>query len=268
MFRRASTLTALQPSDRTVKISFCTTCFRRGTQLAQTICSNAAVIAANSDVEWIILGYSDDMETKSLVSKNIASFSRRITYVHDERSRPWHLSTAKNLAHRLATGRILMNLDCDNYIGNGHSVIRAAFAMGHKIVHQWSGVHGDGTCGRIAIARDIYYMLGGYDEALEPMGYQDVDLLNRAFACGISPLHAHCDSSLAIPNSKLESVRHVDTNGRLWAELNQASKDRSSRNIARGELVANTSKVVDDEVFALYYGSQQDIPGGPHLLSS
>ena len=74
----------------------------------------------------------------------------------------------------------MCNLDGDNIISPefvpkcvGH------FAAGCKLVWFHDGTAKAGTCGRIAYLRDDFWAVRGYDQDLLPMGYQDIDIVER-----------------------------------------------------------------------------------------
>jgi len=196
------------------------------------------IIRRDPQFEWVLLNYNSADGLHEFMRKQLPSLPSRILYLREQSGRPWHLSVAKNIAHRLASGNILVNLDCDNFIGDAGTVVREQCLKGAAVVHLWSGRWRDGTCGRIAIVRDLFYALGGYDESFHPMGYQDRDLLNRAAATGAAVVHCPGSSALAIPNGKDESMRHC--RGALaWEECMEANKRQSQANIAAGCLAAN-----------------------------
>jgi hypothetical protein len=163
----------------------------------------------------------------------------RVVYVRERSGRSWHISIAKNVAHRVAKGAILVNLDCDNYVSDAIEVIRRYFRTGCRLLHLWSGVHGDGTYGRIALLKSLFRQLGGYDESFLPMGYQDTDLLHRAVAIGVPLIHYRSPREVALKNSKAESIRHCKLPGWSYDNYVWANQLRSVQNIAAGHLVAN-----------------------------
>ncbi len=237
-------------------ISFCTSCFNRAYQLKQTFAANASTISDDPRVEWIILNYSSQDDLHEYMINNLPAISRRIIYAVDSSRRPWHLSVAKNIAHRIASGLILMNLDCDNYIGPSIPIIKDHFARGTKMLHLWSGIFRDGTCGRIATTKDTFYALGGYDEALHPMGYQDRDFLRRALKSGLGSPCAHikCPIGSSIINSKLESIRYCATKGLTWEDYERANRVQSDSNIASGRFIANVDTARFKGVLDIYRG--------------
>lgn len=223
-----------------MKVSFCTTCFHRTYQLRQTFERNARIIAANEETEWVIVNYNSADDLDAFMAGMLPRVVERVVYVRETSGRSWHASVAKNVAHRNATGEVLVNLDCDNFIGEQTlALIEAHFLSGGQVLHMWSGALGDGTGGRIAIARELFHRLGGYDETFHPMGYQDFDLLARAEASGFPMTRCGDTPDLAIRNSKEESIRHCSRKGLSWEDFNRQNRAKSLTNIASRRLVAN-----------------------------
>ena len=172
-----------------MRISLCTTCFNRAGQLKHVFESNLDVLRGEESVEWLILNYNsqDDLDEFMLPILQYKEFN--IRYFKEISGRSWHMSLAKNISHKLASGDILMNLDCDNRIGEALDQIREAFTVNVGGLHLWSGRYGDGTCGRKANIRELFFNIGGYDESFRPMAYQDEDLLARLRDMGETVLH-------------------------------------------------------------------------------
>lgn len=222
-------------------ISFCTPCANRAHQLKQTFRANASLVAAHADVEWIILDYSSRDDLGAFLAEELPGASRRVIHARQLTERPWHASVAKNTAHRIGRGGFLLNLDCDNFIGDAIEVVRQYTAQGCRLLHLWSGLHQDGTYGRIGMRREIFHALGGYDESFYPMGYQDRDLLDRASAWGAPIVHVPCATGLAIPNTKEESTRHCAIGGYTWRDYDRMNMDRSRANLAAKRVRANVA---------------------------
>ena len=87
-----------------------------------------------------------------------------------------------------AKGKYIVNLDCDNFIGNkGDELILNIFSENEDniIISQTNNIVSSGNGGRISISKDNFIKLGGYDESFYPMGYQDYDLIERAKKFGL-----------------------------------------------------------------------------------
>jgi hypothetical protein len=229
------------PDTNIPLISFCSTCANRAYQLKQTFAANARLVSEHLNVEWVILNYSSNDDLDAFMASELAASSDRIRYARQLGERNWHASVAKNIAHRLARGQFLVNLDCDNFIGDAIGTIQTYLDQGIKLLHLWSGQYHDGTFGRIGMLSELFLELGGYDESFHPMGFQDGDLLRRAAAHGIPIIHVPCASHLAIPNTKEESIRHCSVEGYTWRDYDRLNRQKSQANLVANHLRANTA---------------------------
>jgi len=118
--------------------------------------------------------------------------SGRILYVRSEQPK-FRMAHAKNMAHRLAEGSVVCNLDADNWTGAGFA---QALAMRFKktpniILSPSFGVSRHfpsqerGFVGRIAVKRNNFLALGGYREAYKGWGHEDTDFTRRAKMHGL-----------------------------------------------------------------------------------
>ena len=137
-------------------ISFCTSYLGRREHLDLTMPHNFKV-GAEFDSEFIYLDYG-------------------------QYSKKWEVARAKNLAHNKATGDILINVDADNYLSVEYvKGVLDLFNEDMNII-----VYGEKEVGgRIAISRENFIKLGGYDERFEDWGYDDIDFIYRAGNLGL-----------------------------------------------------------------------------------
>jgi hypothetical protein len=209
-----------------MNIAFCTTSMNRRWQAEQTLPWNLSVLRGTP--HFIALcDYNSTDALEEYVSTAFAEDCRRGTLVYFRTTTPrqFHASKAKNTAHRLALRRdpdVLFNLDVDNFVtAPGLALLLRLFAEDpDACVHQWSSVWSDGSFGRIAVAARHWRRLGGYDEGLQEMAWQDIDLLYRARALGLryhltaEALRAPVQNSLS---QKLVNTGHSFT-GELGAQ--------------------------------------------------
>ena len=182
-----------------MKISFCTTCMDRAKHLKETLPENILnnPPAEGLDVEFVVLNYNttkdnlhewilNDPEMKKHIESGLVRYARTTDPEN------FHMAHAKNMAHRLATGDVLCNLDADNFLGKGFAeMLQRHFSdnmdivmnPSHKIYKIFSPDEG-GVFGRIAISRDNFYAINGYDETFTEWGGEDDDLMRRAKALG------------------------------------------------------------------------------------
>ncbi|MGE3713976.1 MAG: glycosyltransferase family A protein [Alphaproteobacteria bacterium] len=185
--------------DATPKISFCTTCKGRLHHLQQTLPQNLANTADYDNVEFVILNYDSPDNLDSWIREHYADeiASGRIRYARVDDKPHFHMAHAKNLSHRLATGDILCNLDADNIIApNSARWMAEQFAQKPDIVirNMWEPIHrrllqghlnDKGFGGRIAITRDNFNRLHGYDENMPGWEGDDDNLIARAQHTGL-----------------------------------------------------------------------------------
>lgn len=230
-------------------VSFCITCMGRLEQLKLTLPQNLSQnITFKDKIEFVVvdLGGNDGLQDwlgehfKDELSCGYLYFEN-IDYVTQ-----WHASIAKNISHSYGTGKILVNLDCDNFTGKngGMYVIKKFLQYGDKLLfHQFGGDGLDGSFGRIAMTREHFYKVGGYDESLLPMGYQDQDLINRLKAHGLNYIR---DSNKlfnkAIRNTKEEGLKNTST---CLSYINMLEINRliSHQNILDGKILANNGSI-------------------------
>ena len=138
-------------------ISFCTSYLGRREHLNLTVPHNYKV-CTGFDCEFVYIDYG-------------------------EYSKKWEVSKAKNMAHFKATGDILVNVDADNYLSSQY--IQGVLDLFNKDMDIIVYGEKDNTGGRIAISRENFHILGGYDERFEDWGYDDIDLIYRADNLGL-----------------------------------------------------------------------------------
>lgn len=101
-------------------LSFCITCKNRFHQISKTLRQNLDDNSLFSELvefvlvdfgstdglrKWVICNFRDELE------------SGYLKYYYTEELPFWHCSVAKDTSHLLASGEILVNLDCDNFTG-------------------------------------------------------------------------------------------------------------------------------------------------------
>ena len=166
--------------------------------LKQTLPENIKRCSDYDNYEFVILAYGD-RDTYSWILEN---FSNEINakkvllgYSPQEHFRMAH---AKNMAHRLATGDILVNIDADNIAGAGFAnwlneqftadediIVRRSFVEA-KISQLFGNNIDHGVDGRVAIFKEHFYQLNGYREPeVDAWGGDDKDLINRGHYHGL-----------------------------------------------------------------------------------
>jgi len=230
-----------------VKISFCTTCKNRLLHLEQTILSNIEATSSYDNREFILLNYNSEDSLDDWVLENLMEHikSGLVKYYHTKGPRYFVASHAKNIAHRLATGDILVNIDADCFIEEGFcELLVELFERNFRILITSPGNDKNGIAGsfgKIAVLRDDFYGVGGYDENIY-MGWGCEDENFRYRVCNGRHLCPH----------ELEDKwnRVIDHSNEMRGENFQLADIRVSSNMSweytrklehTKEYVANTS---------------------------
>jgi hypothetical protein len=211
-------------------------------QLERTLRDNLDTIG-NSEVEIILVNYNSRDNLDAFIKERFSCDinSGKLVYGYEREAAHYHSSRAKNIAHRLASGDILVNLDCDNFIRNNVQLVQQAFTGAGMFVHFFSGNYRDGTHGRIALWRNDFYDLCGYDESFHPVAFQDEDLINRACAFGLIKHQLAVERPASILNTREESV--LNSGSPLgYKDMHSLNKLKSIENISKGVLMANNGQ--------------------------
>lgn len=231
------------------KISFCTGVKNRLSQLKKTLFENLESNLENSkDIEFILVDFDSNdgcsewviENCQNYLSSGFLKFFKIINFPY------WHASICKNTCHLLGEGEVLVNLDCDNFTGirGGDKLINIFKNQDIKLVHQWCRKEWfSGNYGRIGVRRGLFDKLGGYDESLHNMAYQDTDLIERSkliFQEGVFNF-PHPNYNEAIKNEKEESIKNIpqELKDRGFDWLHNQNKSTSEENISKYKSTAN-----------------------------
>jgi len=241
-----------------MKLSFCITYKNRFAQIVKTLPKNISDnINLNTEIEFILVDFNSNDGLFEWIKSNFMNHiqSGYLKYYYSEELPYWECSKAKNRSHQLGSGKILVNLDCDNYTGkNGGQFVLKQFRNygSNTILHQASGISKDGSYGRISVLKTYFQMIGGYDESFSPMGYQDYDLIKRLKEFGLIYV---CENSnaynKAIKNSKDEGLKFTNTDQSYSEMLNNNIKI-SNYNIFNGNLKTDNPENKKSNIFRLH----------------
>jgi len=226
-----------------VLLSYCISIMNRLYQLKETLYIN--IINSSDKSEFIIVDYNSNDGLKDYIYNNFKKeiLSGKLKYYYTDKIKYWHASICKNTTHMKASGKYIVNLDCDNFIGeNGDDIILNTFNNkgDNIIISQTNNIMSSGNGGRISITKDNFINLGGYDESFYPMGYQDYDLIKRAEKVGLVYININKNNK-AITNSKLESIKNIGINI-SYNKMNNINKLLSKINLDNNNLKANLLK--------------------------
>lgn len=249
-----------------MKISFCTSCMGRSYQLKQTLKKNLEY-AKDENVEFVILNYNSKDDIHDWMLTEIQPIhANKVVYFRTDLPEYYSSPHAKNCAHKLGSGDVLVNLDADNFINdvipkikfwfNKPIRISLAFRTGAAALksipkktetYQHDGL--DGAWGKIATRKSDFYKIGGYNEQLKGMGAQDADLVRRLRARGITNKIILSKTMDFIPNNKAASIENINpqlvknfSKGSAlarWHCLNRFNSALSLKNISEGKIEAN-----------------------------
>jgi len=216
-------------------LSFCITCMNRFYQISQTLKKNLDDNRLHKDlIEFILVDFGSTDGLKDWIIKNFVDDlkSGYLKYYYTEEQSFWNAPLCKNTSHFCANNDIVVNLDCDNYVGfvGGQFVIRHFIENGNIVFHQFGGDAFDGSYGRISLLRKHFEFIGGYDESFEPLGFEDCDLINRLKAIKFKYI-------LSSNKRFCDAVRNQRPNG--FEAMDQSNTIKSNGNINRGKIIAN-----------------------------
>lgn len=198
----------------------------------------------NPNVEFVVLDYGSEDGLGDWIKQNYQAEidSGRLRYARYEAPH-FKMAHAKNMAHRLATGDVLCNVDADNFIAKDFSkwleekfdkninsvVTYTSITFADDVQHKLKRLGGlpasvNGAGGRLAISRDNFNRLRGYDETYSAWGFDDSNLGARAMKIGAERFR--------IPDNLLGNVIGHDHNERF---SNMSKRDQE---VSRGRLNA------------------------------
>lgn len=220
-------------------ISLCTW-VRDWPPLRQTLPRNLATIAGH-DAEICVTDLGSIDGTRRWLGTLAARNAQLRWFAH--RMDRLHFARAYNLAFSFGRGAIVCCLDADNIIGPRWLDFCAETIRDNPraFIHGFLGDWLDGTAGRMAMHRDLFAALGGYDESLGPCGFQDLDLRNRAQALGATYVLTQDPEIVgtAIRTERKKALQHLPGVDYGWTNSSNAAL--SAANIAAGRLRANQS---------------------------
>jgi hypothetical protein len=203
-----------KPGEDGLILSVCITCMDRAEPLSEVLPDNLKA-AEDLPVEFVVVDYSskDPEEFKMVIDKMREQFPKvRLRAFRHEGQQYWQPSHAKNIAHRLATAPIVVNLDGDTYLDEHGQTFLIRNVRKNAFVAPFIS----DMMGTIAFHKDDFGYLGGYDERFN-MGYghEDSDLVNRALRSEMFQIELphsmrsrmHHDSSKRVSNTRIKDYR-------------------------------------------------------------
>lgn len=215
-------------------ISYCVTVYNRLEHLSQTLPRS---VADNPACEFVVVdcgstdGAQEWLRQAALPRLHLVMLTKGY----------YEPSKAKNCAHAAATGDVLVNLDADNIAAPEYTrELLELFGDGAELVYpnlRDRACRGGGE-GRVAIARQLFERLGGYDEQLRGWGYDEMDLIRRAQAFGAECRMASTAACFLEHSHAVRTKNFACRDPRASNSRNQAI---SEANLRAGRLIANVS---------------------------
>jgi hypothetical protein len=211
-------------NNKSVSISFCTTCMGRLEYLKQTLPENIEVASKFDNIEFVLLDYNSNDGLEEWVADNMMRHieSGLLAYYRNDEPEHFDMSHAKNMSHRLASKEIVCNLDADNKISEEFvRQLRFEFANDKNCILKPNS-NLKGNAGRIAISKENFMFLRGYDESAVGWGNEDQDFFNKADIWGIKPVRVN--DAYSIPHSDKErgenyKIQHIRKTSRSNANV-------------------------------------------------
>lgn len=224
-------------------LSFCITCMNRLDQIKKTLPQNLKDNKYHQkDIEFVLVDFGTE-NLKEWILENFKSEldSNYLVYYYTDELKFWHSPIAKNTSHLLASGKYLVNLDCDNYTGyeGGNWVLKQFEKYDNLLIHQSLNIFESGTMGRIGMSRENFLKLGGYNQQFKPMGHQDGDIINRGKKLGLNYQNLTNQTyNKALLNDKDRSVENCQHQYH-YKNMMKVNMFISQFNIKSNELKAN-----------------------------
>jgi hypothetical protein len=199
-------------------------------------------------VEWVVVNYnSRDGMGEGLRAYGGLIESGHLSYYHTTEFQFYSSPHSKNLAHLLAGGAYVVNLDADTFLS----------AEGVARILQIFEEHPDavmrGLTGLVGIKKTHFLSLGGYDEDFTGWGFDDDDFVSRARRAGHryfeeeSLVHRlEHDDEERVSNfdpALLERLGVKDASQMRW-EMQRRNYNLSTANAQDGRVKANENRVV------------------------
>lgn len=196
-----------------MKIVFCTTCKGRAQHVERTLPLHLEHNQHFKDFKVVLLDYNSGDHLLPYLGRNHAhDIDRGRLVVYSTRDQTsFRMSHAKNMAHRLAIREgadVLVNMDADNWAAPGFARwLDSMFRSGQEFL--WTNAKSvcgrarQGLAGRIAVSRNLFLEIGGYDERFKVWAPEDED-----FKCRVRRLIG--EEGERIPDQFLYVIAHKD----------------------------------------------------------
>jgi hypothetical protein len=156
------------------------------------------------------------------------------------------MTHSRNVAFKLAAGDIVLNVDADNFIQPRDKTVdksfceyvnllanqseeKIIFAKGKRMMH-----------GRVGFFKNEFIDLGGYDEEMQGYGYDDIDLVRRAWCLGFT---LYWFGGLYVDRIKTSNaMKNENMKCKNWHQTENENKKLGYAKLDAGIFVANQGK--------------------------
>jgi hypothetical protein len=175
-----------KPHD--IIISFCTAVRNWMKYFSVVFPENIAVAREYTGVELCVVDFNSTDGLQLWMKNNVMAdvHSGLLSYYIDKKSEYFEMAYCKNVSHKVARGKVVINLDGDNYLTENMIIYAKKILRHHRknIVIRLGSGKIRGVLG--FYKKDFINVLGGYDERFFMYGGDDRDLYNRAIFAGFS----------------------------------------------------------------------------------
>jgi hypothetical protein len=196
---------------RVMRVSLCTTVKGRLHHLQQTLQQNLGDNADYENCEVVILDYNSPDGLEAWARTFLKDWIRmdRVRYGRIRHGEHYNSPHAKNVAHLLGTGEVLVNIDADHFTGKGFAAyVAMQFAsLGNAVLSFDTGGTLDGI---IAVRRSEFLAVRGYDESLgSGWGYDDTDFRGRLQSSGAKSALVKMPEERSIAHTGDERIKYM-----------------------------------------------------------
>ncbi len=175
-----------KPVTKYYKISICTNCMNRANDVKKTLLRNILDNIDYPGIEFVLLNYNSQDDLDEWVKDNMMSYINLgiLKYYKTTEPKYYSMTHSRNVEFKLAKGDIVNNVDGDHFINKGFAErINLLANQRHKrLVFVKSKQK---NRGRLGFFKKEFMWLGGYDEQIKGYGFDDEDLIARAYHSGL-----------------------------------------------------------------------------------
>ena len=140
-------------------------------------------------IEFVICDFSRNNDLYEWIIKNCSEELKigYLKYFRKDNLVRWHGSIAKNITVSNASKDIIIIVDNGVLIDlkSTIQVMKSFFENNRTVVHIQSAQEIT-YYGYLAVPKEYFTLVGGFDESFEPVGYQEADLLERLNRLGLN----------------------------------------------------------------------------------